>query len=83
MPIVQRPGPSFRNQSDFQVLEFPKIKFLIDHRGQRVNKHGALMDEDDFGPPIDIEPRPACNLPKPEKRQPRKLTCDEIIQIAL
>lgn len=79
---VDRPGPSFRNRTDFEVLEFPKIKFIVDHRGQRLDRYGTLIDEDEYGPPIDIEPRPVVQIQKVETKS-KKMTCDELIEIAL
>ncbi len=38
-PRLERPGPTFRNKSDFEVLEFPKIKFIV----EKIDPHAIMI----------------------------------------
>jgi hypothetical protein len=40
------------------VLALPKIKFFIDHNNKRIDKTGRVLDDDEYGQRIKIDPQP-------------------------
>lgn len=43
-PSKMNKRPTFRNKTDFEILELPKIKFFTDHQGNKIDKNGVYQD---------------------------------------